>query len=372
MSANKLKNGKHTNYYEDGSKELECHYKEGRLDGEWKQWHKDGALAVEGNYKDDKPVGIWSHHVYEDKNSHPKKKDGSLRYWKFVVNAGVRYGEILDPDNSGIAELDFSTNYVGCQKPKKIFEGQVKINNKTFGNTRCVFQGKQLITYHPISRSPEAYKNKLGGIVDYLMYCERTIKKDRLASFYHKCYQENPLITAGELMERDLTDQALEVFEKREKTIVAKTRDELYDEIRNELLSDLAKSNTPDTNEIADEIKIKISDVENERKLQEDEINTVEKSGDQHVNIVKESRILTNVDPVLYNGHREKTGNLCTRLTFDDGSHKYMKNSTWDNSGEIEKKAISLIGKRVRTTCWDPVGTTRWSDMNYFKNIYQV
>lgn len=371
MSNNKLKNGKHIDYYEDGLLQLECYYKDGRLDGKWSQWYKDGSLAVEGNYKDNTPIGTWRHHVCENKNSHPSRKDGSLRYWKFIVNAGVRYGEILDPDNSGIATLEFNSKFVDKQPNRKIFEGQVTINDKTFGNTRCVFEGKQLITYHPIVNSPEAYKNKLGGLVDYLMCSDRIIEKARLASFYYKCYQDNPLITAGELIERDVSDIALKMRSDDRKETSAKVRDELYDEIRNEILADLAKTNTPDTNEISTEIRDKILVVENERKLQESEIDTVEKSG-KSVNVVTESKILIAVDPVLYNGHREKIGNLCTRLTFEDGSHKYMKNSTWDNSGEVERKAISLIGKIVRTTCWDPVGTTSFSDMNYFKNIYQV
>lgn len=372
MTKEKLKNGKHTDYYEDDVLHLECYYKDGKLDGKWTQWYKDGSLAVEGKYKNDVPAGQWKHHVHEDKNLHSNRKDGSLRYWKFVVNAGVRYGEVLDPENSGIATLEFNSKFVEKQPNRKIFEGQVTINDKTFGNTRCVFEGKQLITYHPIVKSPEAHKNKLGGLVDYLMYSDKTIEKTRLASFYHKCYRENPLITAGELIERDMSDIALKIIKDERKEISTKARDELYDEIRNDILVNLAKSNTPDTSEISTEIRDKISVVEKERKLQKSEVDTVEKSGEKRVNVVTESKTLIAVDPVLYNGHSERKGNLCTRLTFEDGSHKYMKNSTWDNSGDVERKAISLIGKMVRTTCWDRVGTTKFSDMNYFKNIYQV
>lgn len=57
----------------------------------------------------------------------------------------------------------------------------ITINNKDFDDTRHVFEGKQLITFHPISNNPEAFKNKLGGLVDYLMYSGKTIdKKDYL------------------------------------------------------------------------------------------------------------------------------------------------------------------------------------------------
>lgn len=372
MINKKLKNGKHIDLYEDGSAQLECNYEDGKLDGKWVQWHKNGTLAAEGNYKNNKPVGSWLHHVYEDKNLHPNRKDGSMRYWKFIVNAGVRYGEILDPDNSGVATLEFNSVFVDSQSHRKIYEGQVTINNKAFGNTRCVFEGKQLITYHPIVHDPEAYKNKLGGLVDYLMYSGRTIDKKRLTTFYHRCYQDNPLITAGELIERDLSDQAIKMMNNQEDEITAKVRDSLYIEIRNDILADLEKSNTSDTNEISEEIKTRILDVESDRKLQEYEKINVEKSGSNSVNIVKESNILINVDSIKYNGYVENIGNLCIRLTFDDGKHKYMKISTWDNSGEIREKAKTLIGKRIRTTCWDPVGTSKWSNLDYFKNIYQV
>ena len=269
MSNKKLKNGKHTDYYEDGRAQLECHYKDGKLNGKWTQWYKDGSLAVEGNYEDNTPKGAWLHRVYEDKNAQPNRKDGELRYWKFVVNAGVRYGEILDPDNSDIAILEFNTVFVDSQPNRKVFEGQVTINKKTYSNTRCVFEGKQLITYHPISNNPEAYKNKLGGLVDFLMYSGRTIDKARLASFYHKCYQENPIITAGELIERDVSNQDLKIMNEQKEEITTKVRDSLYDKIRGEILADLEKSNTADANEISEEIRARILDIKSDRKLQE-------------------------------------------------------------------------------------------------------
>ena len=59
-------------------------------------------------------------------------------------------------------------------------------------------------------------------------------------------------------------------------------------------------------------------------------------------------------------------------MAFESGIHKYMKLSTWDQSGEVTEKAKTLIDKNVTTTCWDPLGTTKWSDMGYFKNIYEV
>ena len=371
-----LKTGLHKAYYNNGKVLSIANYKLGTLDGDWKQWDENGRLVVVGRYKNNKPIGSWLHRVYEDKNLKIEKKDGSLRYWKFVVNAAVRYGEIIDKKNSGIVELEFVGKHIENQRDsnitRKVFDGAITINKKNYKNTRYVFQSKQLITYHPISNNTaEAYKNKLGGLVDYLMYSGKTIDKKRLASFYHDCYKKNPIITAGELIERDLTDLAIQEWKKDKKELTASIRNEMLTEIRNEVLSGFEQTNTPDTREVVDDIKNKIENVEIEKKLQKDEKQEVEESGRDSVKIVI-SDVLISVDSIKYDGYQEDLGNLCTRLIFENGTHKYMKLSTWDRSGEVSKKAKTLIGKNVTTTCWDPTGTTKWSDKGYFKNIYEV
>ena len=375
MTKKTLKTGLHKDYYKSGEVSSIFSYKLGKLDGDWKQWYENGKLAVQGSYKDGEPQGSWLHYAYEDKNKKPEKKDGSRRYWKFIVNAAVRYGEILDEKNSGIVELHFDGRHI--QKPRdpqehrKVFNGTVTINKKNFKNTLYVFQGKQLITYHPNTNNSEGYKNKLDGLVHYLMYSGRTIEKNRMASFYHECYQKNEIITAGELIERDLTDQAIQQWKKEKKALTASIRNEIITEIRNEVLSDFEQTNTSDSREVVDEIKSKIESVEIEKKLQKEEKYKVEESGKDSVKIVV-SDILISVDSIQYNGYQEGIGNLCARLTFESGIHKYMKLSTWDQSGEVTEKAKTLIDKNVTTTCWDPLGTTMWSDMGYFKNIYEV
>jgi hypothetical protein len=369
------KTGLHKKNYPNGQVSSMVTYKLGKLDGSYKQWYEDGRLAVQGSYKEGRPEGNWRHYTYEDKNLKSEKKDGSLRYWKFIVNAAVRYGEILDKKNNGVIELQFSGKYFENQKVsnrvRKVFDGTITINNKEFKNTRYIFQGKQLITYYHLSNNSEAYKNKLGGLVDYLMYSGNSIETKRMASFYHDCYKKNPIITAGELMERDLTDQAIKMMKEQEKALTASIKNEMLTEIRNEVLSGFKQPNTPDTREVVDDIKNKIENVDIEKKLQKDETQMTEESGKKLVKIVL-SDILVSVDSVPYNGYEEGLGNLCTRLTFENGTHKYMKLSTWDRSGEVSKKAKTLIGKNVTTTCWDPIGTTKWSDKGYFKNIYEV
>lgn len=66
-------------------------------------------------------------------------------------------------------------------------------------------------------------------------------------------------------------------------------------------------------------------------------------------------------------------GSLCTVLLMSDGKTFHMKTSTFDRDGAVTKKAKGLIGCRVRTTCWDPIGAPgKWSRQGYFRNIYLV
>lgn len=66
-------------------------------------------------------------------------------------------------------------------------------------------------------------------------------------------------------------------------------------------------------------------------------------------------------------------GSYCTELVMGDGSHLYMKTSTFDPSGRVTTKAKGLEGQRVRTTCWDPYNSPgKWSGQGYFRNVYPV
>ena len=370
-----FKTGAITSWYENGNRKIEYTLLNNMLQGKWKHFYENGMLAQEGSFKDGIRIGNWTHLALEDKNLKSDKKYGSLRYWKFIVNAAVRYGEILDKKNNGTIKLQFSGKYFKSEKKSngthEHFDGTITINNKKFANTRYIFVRKQLITFYHLSKNKNAYKNKLGGLVDYLMFSGNNIDKKRMASFYHECYKKNNIITAAELIEKDLADIAFHQWKKKERILTASIRNEMITEIRNEVLSDFEQTNTSDTREVVDEIKSKIENVEIEKKLQKEEKYKVEESGKDSVKIVV-SDILISVDSIQYNGYQEGIGNSCTRLTFESGIHKYMKLSTWDQSGEVTEKAKTLIDKNVTTTCWDPLGTTKWSDMGYFKNIYEV
>ena len=97
-----------------------------------------------------------------------------------------------------------------------------------------------------------------------------------MASFYHACYKRNEIITAAELIERDLTDIASQEWKRKERILTASIRNEMITEIRNEVLSDFEQANTSDTREVVDDIKVRIENVKIEKKLQKIEKDKVD------------------------------------------------------------------------------------------------
>lgn len=113
----------------------------------------------------------------------------------------------------------------------------------------------------------------------------------------------------------------------------------------------------------ASELQTRVESLEQqlleERRRATDEGNSV---------VVTKPDILVRVNQgVLYRG------SSCTELVMGDGSHLYMKTSTFDPLGRVTTKAKSLEGQRVRTTCWDPYNAPgKWSSQGYFRNVYPV
>lgn len=64
-------------------------------------------------------------------------------------------------------------------------------------------------------------------------------------------------------------------------------------------------------------------------------------------------------------------GSLCTVLEMGNKRRLQMKVSTFDRDGSVTMKAKDLEGKRVKTTCWDPIREPgKWSSKGYFRNVY--
>ena len=63
----------------------------------------------------------------------------------------------------------------------------------------------------------------------------------------------------------------------------------------------------------------------------------------------------------------------CTELVMEDGTRLYMKTISFDKNLQVTAKAKLLIGRKVKTSCWDPIGQHgRFSSKGYFRNLYAL
>ena len=76
ISDGKLFSGACVDYYENGQKESEVHYKDGKGDGLCENWYEDGQKESEGHFKDGKPDGSWTYWHENGKRSEMHFKDG--------------------------------------------------------------------------------------------------------------------------------------------------------------------------------------------------------------------------------------------------------------------------------------------------------
>lgn len=69
---NGKRHGKWTYWYDNGNVWSEGEYKNGKSHGYRKVYHPNGKLFYEGNYKNDKPVGAWK--FYDEKGRFVKEE----------------------------------------------------------------------------------------------------------------------------------------------------------------------------------------------------------------------------------------------------------------------------------------------------------
>jgi hypothetical protein len=171
----------------------------------------------------------------------------------------------------------------------------------------------------------------------------------------HPLYMTRQLSTHGELVKllihsksaeevlriKSISDQAVEKFEKLKDEI-----DGLNDEIQT-----LIDENTEIQNEL------------NEYKAHENMAN-IEGS----TQTLDETKILVEVNTNVMRGKSS-----CTELVFGDGTKRHMKTITFDKELKITAKAKLLKGRKVRTSCWDPIKQPgKFSSKGYFRNLYAL
>ncbi|MDB9937993.1 hypothetical protein OAD78_02265 [Candidatus Thioglobus sp.] len=171
----------------------------------------------------------------------------------------------------------------------------------------------------------------------------------------HPLYMTRQLSTHGQLVKllvhtksaeevlriKSISDQAVEKFEKLNHEI-----DGLNDAIQ----------------ELKDE-NIEIQNELNEYKVQENMANT-----EGSTQTLEEAKILVDVNSNVTRGKSS-----CTELVMGDGTKLYMKTSTFDKNLKVTAKARLLKGRKVRTSCWDPIKQPgRFSSQGYFRNLYAL
>lgn len=127
-------------------------------------------------------------------------------------------------------------------------------------------------------------------------------------------------------------------------------------------LSEALRKTAGERDKYKNELNLKRKELEDYKKEQERAI------AQDSTPTLAEERVLVKVTPnIMYKG------SICTKLSMSDGSELFMKIATFDIDLSVTNKAMSLEGKRVRTTCWDPIGKPGyWSNKGYFRNVYEV
>ena len=131
---------------------------------------------------------------------------------------------------------------------------------------------------------------------------------------------------------------------------------------------------------IADEAVTKYEELkrENERLMQEnkrmeeelDEFRAQEQIANAQgsTQTLEREKILEAVNTEVL--HR---GSSCTELVMGDGTRLYMKTITFDRDLQVTAKAKTLVGRKVKTSCWDPIREPgKWSSQGYFRNVYAL
>ena len=229
---------------------------------------------------------------------------------------------------------------------KKDFENIVFIHNTEFSRPRA-------ITFWPFSDNPAAADSTVNPLITLAMHGEPISPKAVVADMHNDFLKDpgiNPTVLLNRLKNNSEKDAELLLLEAERWKDTATAEHERNQILDNEILQ-LKK----------DKERI---ESENERlKLEKAQANAKGKQVTEHQGLILK---FVETDIIIGN-------HLNTVLHFENGSRKTIKVITWDKDLSVTKKAQSLIGRRVMTTCWDPKDRPGiFSNMGYFNNIYEV
>lgn len=196
---------------------------------------------------------------------------------------------------------------------------------------------------------------------------------EQFAALYFSKKMEDKTSPESQLFLKESLTSATEEYEKllaeKDETIATliATNDEIadiYSQAEDELTN--TKRELSEAHNTVVEKNIQVDKLKSENERLQREIKTAKSNGSTVA--VKESQLLISVQTdVMYRG------SINTVLNFADGSKKTIKISTFDKDLSVTRRAQSLVGKHVKTTCWDPISEPgKWSSQGYFRNIYEA
>ncbi|MDP6134565.1 MAG: toxin-antitoxin system YwqK family antitoxin [Candidatus Marinimicrobia bacterium] len=111
-----LNNGNWTEWYNNGQKKIEEAYKDGKLDGKTIRWYENGQKAIEGAYKDGKLNGKWIRWA----------DDGSL-----TIKLTFQDGKISDTEINAFKSLLIINGRFDC------FDGSKSVQASWVNDNEC-------------------------------------------------------------------------------------------------------------------------------------------------------------------------------------------------------------------------------------------
>lgn len=271
-------------------------------------------------------------------------------YWKLVYNAALRLGLALPLDDlitfnfEGITSKRHATDNPKHNPNNEVLVGTLEISGRKFDQIVLVhnteFKNARFTTFWPDSNHADAGESTTEPLIELAKHGE-PIPPQEVVNDMHPEFIENPGANPLVLINR---------------------------------LKNIAEAQTVTLIEIAKKLQDDIEKLEGENKrlkAENDRLKAGEKNNaanEGQVVVEGQGKILKSVETNVM-----VRNSINTVLIFEDGTRKTIKIATFDKDLSVTRKAQSLIGKRVTTTCWDPISKPGlFSNQDYFRNIYPV
>lgn len=205
---------------------------------------------------------------------------------------------------------------------------------------------------------------------------QRGVLTPQLLLSLHPLYVDGRLSTSADLVEQLaqlLSTEKLKVMNAELENASIKAEQALAALELATTRAEKAESIALEASYIVDELEAKNGSLASQIEVLETELQQY-RAEQKEAALERSEATLSSPDILIEVKERQMyRGSSCTILVFKDGTLRHMKTSTFDSTGAVTNKAKSLLGRRVRTSCWDPIGQPgKWSNQGYFRNVYAV